>query len=470
MPLRSSETGPTKNQSIKRRAIVLALVAACLGTVTPAHAGRLPTKAFGPGIDPYSDYQPQSTCRSHVQPGVAAFQRFVMNAFPTTGEGYFMRGCSIGDTSEHKDGRAWDWMVSVYNRSERRKVNRLLDWLLSRDRFGHRHARARRVGIMYIIWNRQIWAPWRPDWDPYYGSSPHTDHVHFSFSWDGARKKTTFWHRHRSFVTAAASHPVRQGLWTVTGNANVLTAGASEFHGDRSSLVPMGSTVGIASTPSGDGDWIVKRNGKVFAYGDARRMRSYKGKGPVVDIEASPTGQGYWIVTKSGRVAAFGNATHYGNDTTNSRIAAIAAAPGGTGYWLLAPRGRVFNFGAAQDLGGLGSDGVNAVDLEAAGDQGYLIVTRRGRVAAFGAASFEGDARSTDLSSPVVAVVSRPAGDGYWLVLQRGGLLAFGGANALTAEPAWAPRPSPADAPLDPAPDEDLLVRLFHRSRRAPLD
>lgn len=468
MHLRSSETGFDHKQSNLKRAVVVSALAAamCAASFAPATAGRLSTKAFGPGIDPYTDYEPQRTCSSHVQPGVAAFQRFVMNAFPSTGEGYFMRGCSIGDTSEHKDGRAWDWMVSVYNKSERRKVNRLLDWLLSRDRYGHRHARARRIGIMYIIWNRRIWAPWRPNWDPYYGSSPHTDHVHFSFSWDGALKKTTFWHRQRSMVTAAASHPLSQGLWTVTGNANVLTAGASDFHGDRSSLVAMGSTTGIAPIPSGNGYWLVKRNGKVFAYGDARHRGSFKGKGPVVDIEAAPTGQGYWIVSKAGRVKAFGSAQHYGNDTTSARIAAIAAAPRGAGYWLLTPSGRVLEFGAAQDLGGLAAEGITAVDLEAAGDQGYLIVTRRGRVWAFGAASFQGDARSSNLGSPVVAIVANPSGSGYWLVLAKGGIREFGAADTLTAEPATAPRPSPADAPLDPAPDEDLLVRLFHRSRR----
>ncbi len=47
---------------------------------------------------------------------------------------------------------------------------------------------ARRFGIMYIIWNHQIWGTYAPQrgWAPYTGSVPHTDHIHFSFSWDGA--------------------------------------------------------------------------------------------------------------------------------------------------------------------------------------------------------------------------------------------------------------------------------------------
>jgi hypothetical protein len=30
-------------------------------------------------------------------------------------------------------------------------------------------------------------------WRPYVGANPHTDHAHFSFSWAGARKQTSYW-------------------------------------------------------------------------------------------------------------------------------------------------------------------------------------------------------------------------------------------------------------------------------------
>lgn len=36
-------------------------------------------------------------------------------------------------------------------------------------------------GITYVIWYRQIWTPSK-GWHPYNGPSPHTDHVHLSFS------------------------------------------------------------------------------------------------------------------------------------------------------------------------------------------------------------------------------------------------------------------------------------------------
>ena len=54
---------------------------------------------------------------------------------------------------------------------------------------------AKRFGINYIICNRQQWRAYDPGrgWAPYYGVSPHTDHIHFSFNWDGAYKRTSWW-------------------------------------------------------------------------------------------------------------------------------------------------------------------------------------------------------------------------------------------------------------------------------------
>jgi hypothetical protein len=68
-------------------------------------------------------------------------------------------------------------------------------WLLATDSHGNPHAMIRRFGIMYMIWNKQIWKAYQPSkgWQAYTGSNPHTDHTHFSFSWDGADRQTSFW-------------------------------------------------------------------------------------------------------------------------------------------------------------------------------------------------------------------------------------------------------------------------------------
>ena len=54
---------------------------------------------------------------------------------------------------------------------------------------GNKAAMARRLGLMYIIWNNQIWKAYQLDrgWQAYNGSDPHTGHVHFSFGWAGAQ-------------------------------------------------------------------------------------------------------------------------------------------------------------------------------------------------------------------------------------------------------------------------------------------
>lgn len=42
-------------------------------------------------------------------------------------------------------------------------------------------ANSARLGVTYIIWQRQSWNTTRRTWQPYSGDSPHIDHVHVSF-------------------------------------------------------------------------------------------------------------------------------------------------------------------------------------------------------------------------------------------------------------------------------------------------
>ena len=149
------------------------------------------TPGFGAPVDAYASYVGQSTCDPTAKPGVVAFRDMVLATYPCTTSGGITRACSIGGTSEHKEGRAWDWMIQVGNPA----ADAFLGWLLKTDAQGNTHAMARRLGIMYIVWNKQMWRAYKASsgWLPYTGSNPHTDHVHFSFSWAGAKKQTTFW-------------------------------------------------------------------------------------------------------------------------------------------------------------------------------------------------------------------------------------------------------------------------------------
>ncbi|MEU5402173.1 hypothetical protein ABZ348_23085 [Streptomyces sp. NPDC005963] len=148
---------------------------------------------FGPDIDPYALYEPQRDCDPTAKPGVVEFRDLVLAAYPGTTSLGITRACGSGGQSEHKEGRAWDWGVNLAGQEH--LADDLIGWLLATDRHGNAHALARRFGIMYMIWNRRIWMANRSSagWQPYRGSSPHTDHIHFSFGWAGARKQTTWW-------------------------------------------------------------------------------------------------------------------------------------------------------------------------------------------------------------------------------------------------------------------------------------
>lgn len=66
----------------------------------------------------------------------------------------------------------------------------VVDFLVSRCRAGSE------TRLRYIIWDHIIWEAsngWRSR--PYTGASPHTEHAHFSFSYDTAREASTAsWH------------------------------------------------------------------------------------------------------------------------------------------------------------------------------------------------------------------------------------------------------------------------------------
>lgn len=77
----------------------------------------------------------------------------------------------------------------------------------------------------------------------------------------------------------------------------------------------------IASTPSGNGYWIIKTDGAVFSYGDAQFFGGCNPGGAApfppgitaISIEAHPGGQGYWILSSNYSVYAFGAAGYHGH-------------------------------------------------------------------------------------------------------------------------------------------------------------
>ena len=185
------------------RTVLLAAVTATmsvgLATVAvPASAVVPKTPRFGASIENLSPYQPQTKCTPNAQPGVLKFRALILATYKGTGDDGIVRGCKVGGTSEHKEGRAWDWAVSVKNPHQVAQVKTLFAWLFASDAYGHKYAMARRLGIMYIIWNKRIWGTYAAGsgWRPYSCSGVtlcHQNHVHFSFSRAGATGKTSYW-------------------------------------------------------------------------------------------------------------------------------------------------------------------------------------------------------------------------------------------------------------------------------------
>jgi peptidoglycan hydrolase-like protein with peptidoglycan-binding domain len=213
------------------------------GTSVGAH----PPTPFGlpPWIEGYAPLRLQTACDPTAKAGVLAFEQMVLRAYPDTASDGIVRACSLGGRSEHKEGRAWDWAVNAYDRHQAAEAAALLHWLL-KPRQGHDAAMARRLGVMYIIWDRHIWGGYAASagWRTYTGSEGHTDHVHFSFSWHGALKRTSFWKRTHwrpiapgvvrrngaSYVSRGAHGPAVKAIQRALGVGRTGTFGVRTEH------------------------------------------------------------------------------------------------------------------------------------------------------------------------------------------------------------------------------------------------
>ena len=172
---------------------------AALAAVAPA------SPAFTVPADLKPEYQGQALCAPTPKPGTKALATLLTTTYPGTTVG-MERACDVGGVSEHKDGRAIDWMVSVRVTDQAAAATAFLDWLLAPDASGA-PAMARRLGIMYIGWNNQIWRGYgTTGWSELYDckSNPdkaattydtycHRNHIHLSLSWDGAAAATSFY-------------------------------------------------------------------------------------------------------------------------------------------------------------------------------------------------------------------------------------------------------------------------------------
>jgi hypothetical protein len=199
---------------------------------TPVPSVALDGRTFTASIEGLAAYEPQRTCDGSAKPGTTALRNLLLRDNVGSRNLGIVRGCSIGGTSEHKEGRAFDWGVNVGNAKEKAEADAFVGKLLATDQFGNKYALARRMGIMYVIWNRQIWSAYRAEegWRPYHGASAHTDHVHLSLSWAGAQARTSFWSGNVvQVLLASAPKGVTSGSATKSGGTRRVASVSTQL-------------------------------------------------------------------------------------------------------------------------------------------------------------------------------------------------------------------------------------------------
>ncbi len=166
------------------------------GTVTSSAPYLMP-------LEPYAGYQPQTTCKQKPKPGVLMLADWLV----ARGGGYgaITRSCAGSSTSEHKESRAFDWLLDATSETDQALAAALLDELFAPDDTGEPSALARRMGVMYVIWDDHMYASYDAFVAKRYLSSScrnrrtcsptlrHRDHLHISLTRQGAKGLTSWY-------------------------------------------------------------------------------------------------------------------------------------------------------------------------------------------------------------------------------------------------------------------------------------
>ena len=181
----------------QRLLTLLVLTVGCLSGLGYAQAAQAP-------VEPYAAYQPQSVCSTWAKPGTVALGRWVTSSY-RGGFGAISRPCAGRSVSEHKEGRAFDWTLNAYTAADRARAARFLARIFATGPSGEPAELARRMGVMYVIWNDRIYAAYREFAPRPYLSSGctklatcsktlrHRDHMHISLTRSGGLGRTSWY-------------------------------------------------------------------------------------------------------------------------------------------------------------------------------------------------------------------------------------------------------------------------------------
>lgn len=164
---------------------------------------------FTTSVEPLPSYkgQEENDCDPTAKPGTVALQKLLDDTYGPRWSN-IVRTCSGSGSSGHHAGRALDWRVDQNDATQVAQTGEILNWLTAPDADGNHLAMARRMGLMYIIWDNKVLKLYKknPVWTEYsncvtgagkaakkYDTYCHRDHVHFSLTWQGARAETSFY-------------------------------------------------------------------------------------------------------------------------------------------------------------------------------------------------------------------------------------------------------------------------------------
>ena len=128
--------------------VVVALVAvtAVLTGMTPPAIGAAPvtvpaavvpaTPRLPAAIEQYADYEGQTLCNPATKSGVQKLVNLIRATYGKDDIG-IGRPCSDGGQSEHKEGRAIDWMIDTSSAAAKADAQSFLTWLLATDKAGN---------------------------------------------------------------------------------------------------------------------------------------------------------------------------------------------------------------------------------------------------------------------------------------------------------------------------------------------
>lgn len=190
--------------------IVLSLLTALAGLglgglgLAPAQAEESgAVVSYATPVEDYAGYQPQTRCIRKPRKGIRVLADWLVERGGSAGP--ISRSCAGSSRSEHKESRAFDWMLDARKRKDRRTAAAFLAEAFATDETGEPHALARRMGIMYVIWNDRIWSAYDGFEPERYLSSScrsrrrcsttlrHRDHMHVSLTRKAARGRTSWY-------------------------------------------------------------------------------------------------------------------------------------------------------------------------------------------------------------------------------------------------------------------------------------